>query len=223
MKILIVDDDQHILTLLTSFLSARGRDVISAANGQEALQRLAEGEPDLVLLDVMMPGLDGWQVLSRIREISEVPVIMLTAKDTPTDTIQGLYSGADDYVAKPFDFAVLEARIAALLRRSDKKKSPASIHAGDLTINDVTKEITYRDQTIRLSPKEYDLLKLLASEPGKVFSHKEIIEEVWQGKYLVSSKDVIKCVELLRRKVEKDPKNPQLIVNIRGFGYTLSL
>lgn len=229
MKVLVVDDDPDILNLLTHFWQGKDRDVRTARSGREALKLLAQEEPDLVILDVVMPEMDGWEVLRRIREQSQVPVIMLTGKDAPTDTAKGLLSGADDYVVKPFDLGELEARIVAVMRRyqaagpgSREKEAPEVIELGDLVIDDVHKEVRHKGRVIRLSPKEYDLLRLLASEPGRVFSHNEIIEKVWQNKPLITSSDVIKYIYLLREKLEENPKKPKLILTVRGFGYKLA-
>jgi DNA-binding response OmpR family regulator len=175
-----------------------------------------------VILDVMLPGMDGWAVLQKIRESSQVPVLMLTGKDAPTDKAKGLLSGADDYIAKPFDLAELEARIVAVMRRYKPSARPALIRVGDLEIDDSVKHVKVKGRTVSLSPKEYELLKLLASEPGRVFSHQEIIAAVWQNKPFITSSDVTKYIYLLREKLEDDPENPRYILTVRGFGYKLA-
>jgi DNA-binding response OmpR family regulator len=223
MRVLVVDDDPDIVKLLEHFLAAKGREVLSATSGAQALELLAREEPDLVILDVLMPEMDGWQVLCKIRELSRVPVIMLTGVNTPTDTAKGLLAGADDYITKPFDLGELEARITAVMRRCRPPAQPTVLQAGELIIDDRHKEVRLRGRNVKLSPKEYELLKLLASQPGRVFSHDEIIAQVWQGKHLISSADVIKYIYLLREKLEDDPKNPRLILTVRGFGYKLAL
>ena len=223
MKILVVDDEPDIQNLLKHFLKAKSREVVTAASGTEALETFNQEKPDLVILDVMMPGISGWEVLACIRQHSQVPVIMLTAKGTPTDTAKGLLGGADDYIKKPFDLAEIEARIIAVMRRCEQAPAPAQLSVGRLRIDDGTKVVTIDDREANLSPKEYDLLRLLASSPGKVFSHEEIIHEVWQDKPFVTAKDVIKYINLLRNKVELDPENPDLVVNVRGFGYKLKV
>jgi DNA-binding response OmpR family regulator len=222
MKILVVDDDPDIVRLLKYFLEAKGRQVQTASTGAEALELFKREPPDLVILDVVMPGMDGWAVLQKIRESSQVPVLMLTGKDTPTDKAKGLLSGADDYIAKPFDLAELEARIVAVMRRYKPSARPALIRVGDLEIDDSVKHVKVKGRTVSLSPKEYELLKLLASEPGRVFSHQEIIAEVWQNKPLITSSDVTKYIYLLREKLEDDPENPRYILTVRGFGYKLA-
>jgi DNA-binding response OmpR family regulator len=222
MKILVVDDDPDIVRLLKYFLEAKGRQVQTASTGAEALELFKREPPDLVILDVMLPGMDGWAVLQKIRESSQVPVLMLTGKDAPTDKAKGLLSGADDYIAKPFDLAELEARIVAVMRRYKPSARPALIRVGDLEIDDSIKHVKVKGRTVSLSPKEYELLKLLASEPGRVFSHQEIIAEVWQNKPFITSSDVTKYIYLLREKLEDDPENPRYILTVRGFGYKLA-
>lgn len=223
MKILVVDDDPDIAGLLKHFLEAKGRCVQTAADGPQALELFRKESPDLVILDVMLPGMDGWAVLKRIREQSQTPVLMLTAKDTPTDAAKGLLAGADDYIAKPFDLAVLEARIAAVMRRYRAPPRSSVLKVGHMEIDDGLKQVKVHGRLIALSPKEYELLKLLASEPGRVFSHQEIIAEVWQNKPLVTSSDVTKYIYLLREKLEENPDNPKHILTVRGFGYKLAV
>jgi DNA-binding response OmpR family regulator len=222
MKILVVDDDPDIVRLLKYFLEAKGRQVQTASTGAEALELFKRELPDLVILDVMLPGMDGWTVLQKIRESSQVPVLMLTGKDAPTDKAKGLLSGADDYIAKPFDLAELEARIVAVMRRYKPSVRPTLIRVGDLEIDDSIKHVKVKGRTVSLSPKEYELLKLLASEPGRVFSHQEIIAAVWQNKPFITSSDVTKYIYLLREKLEDDPENPRYILTVRGFGYKLA-
>jgi DNA-binding response OmpR family regulator len=222
MKILVVDDDPDIVRLLKYFLEAKGRQVQTASTGAEALELFKRELPDLVILDVMLPGMDGWTVLQKIRESSQVPVLMLTGKDAPTDKAKGLLSGADDYIAKPFDLAELEARIVAVMRRYKPSVRPTLIRVGDLEIDDSIKQVKVKGRTVSLSPKEYELLKLLASEPGRVFSHQEIIAAVWQNKPFITSSDVTKYIYLLREKLEDDPENPRYILTVRGFGYKLA-
>jgi DNA-binding response OmpR family regulator len=222
MKILVVDDDPDIVRLLKYFLEAKGRQVQTASTGAEALELFKREPPDLVILDVILPGMDGWTVLQKIRESSQVPVLMLTGKDAPTDKAKGLLSGADDYIAKPFDLAELEARIVAVMRRYKPSVRPTLIRVGDLEIDDSVKHVKVKGRTVSLSPKEYELLKLLASEPGRVFSHQEIIAAVWQNKPFITSSDVTKYIYLLREKLEDDPENPRYILTVRGFGYKLA-
>ena len=222
MKVLVADDDSSSLSLLERFLATTGHEVLTATNGAEALKLLTEKKPDLVILDVTMPVMDGWEALGKIRTSSQVPVIMLTGLDTPTDTIRGLLHGADDYLTKPVDLGVLGARITTVMRRYKRPSQQQILQVGELTLDDRLKEVKLRGQVIKLSPTEYELLKLLASDPGQVFSHEDIIKVVWANKPLISSGDVIRYIYLLREKLEKDPKNPQLILTVRGFGYKLA-
>ncbi len=221
MRILIAEDDATSLHLLRKFLEAKGHFVITAVNGQEALDKFAKEKPDLVLLDVMMPKLDGWAVLQKLRESGvKTPVIMVTAKDSTDDKVRGFSTGADDYITKPFDLREVEARIEAVMRRVSQ--SPY-IQLGALQIDDERKEVRLGDTVIDLSPKEYELLRLLASKPGKVFSHREIIDSIWRDNPYASSEDVKKYIYLLRNKIEEDVENPKIIVTVRGFGYKLGV
>lgn len=218
MRILIAEDDSGSRELLRRFLNSHGHEVIAVANGTEALERFTEGGADLLLLDVMMPRLDGWAVLEEVRQESDVPVIMVTVKDATDDKVRGLQVGADDYVTKPFDLQELEARIEAVMRRF----APGPrIELGELLIDDERKEVRVRGEPAELSPKEYDLLRLLASRPGKVFSHREILEKIWSGSSFATSEDVKKYIYLLRNKIEGNPEEPRLVLTVRGFGYKL--
>jgi len=219
MRILIAEDDATSLHLLRKFLEAKGHFVIAAMNGQEALEKFSKEKPELVLLDVMMPKLDGWAVLQKLRESgTTTPVIMVTAKDSTDDKVRGFSTGADDYITKPFDLREVEARIDAVMRRVSQ--SPY-MQLGALQIDDERKEVRLGDKLIDLSPKEYELLRLLASKPGKVFSHREIIDSIWQDNLYASSEDVKKYIYLLRNKLEEDIENPKIILTVRGFGYKL--
>lgn len=219
MRILIAEDDATSLHLLRKFLEAKGHFVIAAMNGQEALDKFSKEKPELVLLDVMMPKLDGWMVLQKLRESgAKTPVIMVTAKDSTDDKVRGFSTGADDYITKPFDLREVEARIEAVMRRVSQ--SPY-MQLGTLHIDDERKEVRLGDKVIELSPKEYELLRLLASKPGKVFSHREIIDSIWKDNPYASSEDVKKYIYLLRNKLEEDVENPKLILTVRGFGYKL--
>lgn len=221
MKILIAEDDPKSLALLKKFLEAKSHKIIAASNGQEALERFSSEPPDIVLLDVMMPKVDGWGVLEEIRKTSNTPVIMVTVKDSTEDKVRGFSSGVDDYITKPFDLREVEARIEAVMRRY---KSPtAHLAIGSLVIDDEKKEVTMGGRLIELSPKEYDLLLYLASKPGRVFSQEEILQNVWAGSTYAGAEDVKKYIYLLRNKIEKNPEEPEIISTVRGFGYKLNV
>jgi DNA-binding response OmpR family regulator len=221
-KILVVDDDPDILRLLKAFLSSRGYEVLTAADGPGALESFAKDRPDLVLLDVMLPGMDGWEVLRRIRESGSTPVLMLTARDSKIDTIQGFTLGADDYITKPFDLMEVALRIEAVLRRAGAAPKEGPIEVGPLVIDDKSKTVRVRGEVVSLSPKEYELLLLLASQRGRVFSDREIIDHLWPGSSFARPGDVQKYIYLLRKRIERDPQNPELILTVRGFGYKLA-
>lgn len=221
MRILLAEDDPAARRLLAKYLSAKGFEVVDAPDGAQALEAFVACDPDVVLLDVDMPRMDGWQVLREIRSMSTTPVIMLTVFDATADKVRGLSEGADDYVTKPFDLVEIEARLRAVARRAGLKA--ACIRCGPLVIDDEAKEVRLAGKVVNLSPKEYDLLKLLASRPGRVFSNAEILQAVWPDRADEgTSEDVKKYIYFLRGKIEADPENPRLIQTVRGFGYKLS-
>jgi len=215
MKILIIEDEPGIVEVLSGFLAADGHEIIAADTGEAGLERFAADNPDLVLLDVMLPGIDGWEVLRRIREESDRPVILITALGRTDDRVKGLSLGADDFIGKPFAWEEVRARIGAVMRRYRPVPPP-------FEINDEAKEVLVGGRTVQLSRKEYRLLSLLASAPGRVFSHKEIISRLWRPDAHATAQDVQKYIYLLRRKLEDDPSNPKLIITVRGFGYRLA-
>ncbi len=219
MKILIVDDDADSREILKTYLAAKGHQIMLAADGVEALKQFKDEQPDLVLLDIMMPQLDGWEVLQYIRAAGRTPVLMITAKDATDEIVKALSEGADDYIVKPLKLREVEARIAAVMRRV---QPPEHWRVGELEIDDARKCVRLREKEITLSPKEYELLKLLASQPGRVFSDEEIIRHVWPEGGLASSTDVKRYIYLLRQKIEADPKHPTLVLTVPGFGYKLA-
>jgi DNA-binding response OmpR family regulator len=219
MKILIADDDADSREILKTYLAAKGHQIVLAADGAEALKRFTDERPDLVLLDIMMPKLDGWEVLHYIRAAGRTPVLMITAKDATDEIVKALSEGADDYIVKPLKLQEVEARILAVMRRFQPS---AYWRAGELEIDDAQKRVRVRGREVALSPKEYELLKLLASQPGRVFSDEEIIRHVWPEGGLASSTDVKRYIYLLRQKIEADPKNPALVLTVPGFGYKLA-
>lgn len=222
MKILVVEDDARSRDLLVKYLGAKGHEVASAENGRRALAGLTSFGPDLILLDVNLPDIDGWDVLGAVRTVSQVPVIMVTVRDSAQDKVAGLDLGADDYITKPFDLRELDARVNAVTRRYQTRadeRGPAVIRAGELVIDDDRKEVQVRGQPVSLSPKEFELLRLLASKPGRVFSTEEILAAVWPRRDAAAAEDVKKYVHMLRGKIERDPADPKIIQTARGFGY----
>ncbi len=218
MRILAIEDESDILEILRSFLTSQGYEVITTTSGTEGLRQFTEVEPDLVLLDVRLPGKNGWEVLKEIRTQSDTPVIMLTALGRVDDKVKGLSQGADDYIQKPFDLEEMKARIEAVLRRYKTQLKRVG-----LSIDDARKQVWVRGKTISLSPKEYSLLKLLSSKPGKVFSGEEILAYLWPKSTYATSQDVQKYAYLLRKKLEEDPAHPKIVLTVRGFGYRLAV
>jgi DNA-binding response OmpR family regulator len=219
-NILVCEDEARIAALLEEALREDGYRVRVVASKADAKQLLAKWTPDLILLDVILPESKtaGWELLAEIRKRSSVPIIMVTALSRADDRVRGLREGADDFISKPFHLEEVLARIEAVLRRTQP-----GIGALDLIIDDVRKEVRLEDRTVSLSPKEYRLLKLLASSPGRVFPTQEILTELWPGSPYATGQDVQKYVYLLRRKIERDPKNPRLVLTSRGFGYRLAV
>jgi OmpR family response regulator RpaB len=225
-KILVVDDEASIRRILKTRLSMIGYDVVSASNGEEALEIFRSCDPDLVVLDVMMPRLDGYEVCQELRKQSDVPIIMLTALGDISDRITGLEMGADDYMVKPFSPRELESRIARVLQRLKKTRTntvpiPGVIHIGKIII-DTNKRQVYKDnERIRLTGVEFSLLEWLVNHAGEVFSRSEILQQVWgyTSEDHVDTRVVDVHIYRLRSKLEDDPNNPKLLVTARGCGY----
>ena len=221
-RILVVDDDQNILRLLQYGLQNEGFTVICAASGQEGLKKLYEYQPDLVILDIMMPGMDGWTVCQRIREVSDVPTIMVTAKDRDDDIVRGLELGADDYVVKPVRIPVLVARVRACLRRAEAaKKDNRQITYNDdyLTVDLPTRRVTVDQEVVKLTPTEFSLLARLLQSMGRVVTYKQLLQDVWGWEYTDDIDYLRIYVWHLRQKIEKVSKNPRYILTEHGVGY----
>jgi len=218
-EILIIDDDRNLTSLLSEFLNTQGFTSRCIANGRDGLRELFNRKPDLVVLDVTMPQMDGWEVLKRIREVSDVPVIMLTARDEEPNILRGFSLGADDYVTKPFSFAQLAARIKAVLgRRGDSSRSER-LQVGDLEVDLASRYVTRAGVMIKLTPTEFNLLVTLMRHQGKVLSNEDLVRQVWGPQYANEIGFVRRYIWHLRQKIEPDPENPQYIHNERGFGY----
>lgn len=221
--ILVIDDDTVLLDLLRQAFEKAGYAVETAANGLAGLQRAYAVHPDLVVLDVMMPRMDGWAVCARLREVSPVPIIMLTAKDAESDKLRGFQLGIDDYVTKPFSFAELTARVAAVLHRSQREGEtgrPRVIAAGDVVIDLEGLRVTKRGEPISLTPTEFRLLAVLAENAGRVLTHEQLLEHVWGGDSASDTGYVKRYVWYLRQKIEDNPNDPRYIRTERGFGYS---
>lgn len=217
-RILIVDDDAALSEMLQIVLRQEGFETVRAASGDAALTEFRRSRPDLVLLDLMLPGIDGVSVCRAIRQHSGVPIVMLTAKSDTADVVAGLEAGADDYVAKPFKVKELVARIWTRLRRAaDDGEDIRRI--GDLTISVSAHSVKRGDQLLPLTPLEFELLLALAKRPAQVFTREELLDEVWGYRNAADTRLVNVHVQRLRAKVEKDPENPEIIITVRGIGY----
>ena len=218
-EILIVDDDPNLSGLLCEFLRGQGYATRNAANGKIGLREMFEHKPDLIVLDVTMPQMDGWETLKRIREMSEAPVIMLTARDDESDVLRGFSNGADDYVTKPFSFAQLAARVKAVLARKGETPGGEHLSAGDLKVDIPSRRVARGDEIINLTPTEFNLLVALMRRKGEVLSNEDLARQVWGPQYASEVGFVRRYVWHLRQKVERDPEHPQYIHNERGYGY----
>ncbi|MBG9243672.1 MtrAB system response regulator MtrA [Corynebacterium belfantii] len=217
-KILVVDDDPAISEMLTIVLEAEGFEPVAVTDGAVAVDAFRAESPDLVLLDLMLPGMNGIDICRVIRQESAVPIVMLTAKTDTVDVVLGLESGADDYINKPFKPKELIARLRARLRRTEDSPSE-TIEIGDLTIDVLGHEVTRGDEEIQLTPLEFDLLLELASKPGQVFTREELLQKVWGYRNASDTRLVNVHVQRLRSKIEKDPENPHIVLTVRGVGY----
>jgi two-component system OmpR family response regulator len=219
MKVLIAEDEQDTLELLSVFFRGKGHEVVGASDGLGTMELLEQESPDLVLLDIRMPRLNGWEVLEKVRRRRDTPVIIISALDRVDDAVRGLVLGADDYLRKPFDLSELEARVEAVLRRARSSEEGECIEVGPVQIDDRSKKVLLHGKEIKLSPREYHLLHLLVGSPGRVFGHQEIIEQVWPSENRADTSDVKQYIHLLRSKIEADSTDPRLIVTVKGFGY----
>jgi len=224
-RVLIIDDDANLTRLLCESLEGAGYRVHTAPNGLDGIKELYTARPDLVILDLMMPRMDGWETLKRVREMSDVPVIMLTARDSEADRLRGFELGVDDYVTKPFSLAELNARVRAVLARAARARSdgtPPPLAVGELVIDFASRRVLKSAEVLQLTPTEYRLLAALAEHAGRTLSHEQLLERVWGPEYVGEPGYVKRYVWYLRQKVEDDPARPRYVETVRGFGYRLA-
>lgn len=217
-RILVVDDDTALAEMIGIVLRTEGFDPSFCVNGSQALDAFHATQPDLVLLDLMLPGLDGIQVCAQLRAESGLPIIMLTAKTDTADVVKGLESGADDYVVKPFNPKELVARIRTRLR-TGVVSNGRRLQIGDLVVDPSGHEVRRGEERINLTPLEFDLLLALAAKPQQVFTREMLLEQVWGYQYKADTRLVNVHVQRLRAKVEEDPENPRIVMTVRGVGY----
>ncbi len=221
MKVLVVDDEQPLLDALQYALQREGFEVVTATDSEDALRLFHEQNPELVVLDVMLPTRSGFEVCQILRKRSNVPIVMLTAKGAETDRVVGLEIGADDYVTKPFSMRELMARIKSVMRRT---KTPASavgnvLKADELSLDVDRHEVRLGDTLLSLSPKEFDLLRFLMEHPGQVFSRQTLLDRVWGEERYIEERTVDVHIHWLREKIESDPRKPKYLLTVRGVGY----
>ena len=221
-KILVVDDEKKIVDILKAYLERDGYRVIAAYDGRSALELARGNSPDLIILDLMLPEVSGWDVCRELRREADVPIIMLTARDDTTDKIIGLELGADDYVTKPFDPKEIISRVRAVLRRSEGKvASKAILNVGEIIIDTDKRLVRCGDRNIELTPIEFVLLRVLAENPGRVYSRMQLLDKVQGDAYEGYERTVDSHIKNLRKKLEIDPEHPEYIITVYGVGYKL--
>ena len=216
--VLVVEDDQNIAELVAKNLDAAGFDCRLVHDGDRVLELVDELAPALIVLDIMLPGMDGLEITRRTRELTDVPIVLLTARDGEGDKILGFELGADDYVTKPFSPRELVARIRALLRRT-KGSEEKTIERGDLEIDPGRREVRVKGEAVEITTLEFDLIYFLAGRPGRVFSREALLEHVWGRDRVVDDRSIDSLISRLRRKVEDDPSKPRWILTVWGAGY----
>ena len=221
-RILVIDDEHALVQVIRESLTEEGMEVVGAHSAEEGLPLFFKTQPDLVVLDIVLPGCDGWEVCRQLRRVSDVPVLMLTAKRDGADLVRGLNLGADDYVTKPFSLAVLRARIDALLRRAARARRVAGeqlLQAGDVEIDLLTHSVSVRNTPIRLTPRQFDLLVYLVRNAGRTIPRQELLQQVWGPGYASESRCLNLYIWYLRTRIEENPRRPRRILTWRGLGY----
>jgi len=229
LSLLVVEDDENISSAISEYFSRAGYNVKTVEDGLMGVKTALDETPDAVVLDIMLPKMDGLAVCRELREkANHLPILMLTAKDDVVDKVLGLEMGADDYITKPFSLRELEARIKSVLRRSktsasvDGVKDEAPITRGNLRIDPARREVTIGERQVDLTPKEFDLLRLFAANPGRVFPRKYLLEKIWDYSYEGYDRTIDSHINRLRAKIEENPENPQMVLTVWGIGYKFS-
>lgn len=217
--ILVVEDEREIARMVQAYLLREGYQVEVAFDGESGWHKFQSLKPDLVVLDIMLPGMSGLEIAQRIRRESTVPIIMLTARAEEADRVAGLEMGADDYVVKPFSLRELAARVRAVLRRVEGAVPPEVLHAGPLTLDLAAREASFAGKSLDLTPTEFDLLAVLARHPGRVFTRRELLQALRDRTYATIPRTVDSHIKNLRRKIEPDPESPVYILTVHGVGY----
>jgi DNA-binding response OmpR family regulator len=225
-KILIVEDDSEFLGLTRTWLQNAGYEVFTAGDGIEGMRRVFSSRPDLVLLDANIPKMDGWEVCRRIRDMSDIPVLMVTVNGQKADRLRGFNLGVDDYLTKPVDFHELVARIQAVLRRSDSTKQenrPATFDNGEIEIDWGSRQVWVRGERVKLSPTEFKIISCLIKNRGWIVTHEQILEKAWGPNYIGDKSFVNLYIRYVRQKIEENPRKPRLILTERGVGYYFAM
>ena len=221
-RIVVVDDEPALRDAVTYSLRSEGYDVAAVADGEAALDLVVTDPPDVVVLDVMLPGLSGVEVCRRLRDAGDIPIVMLTARDAEVDRVIGLDAGADDYVTKPFSMAELVSRVRAILRRRElDRRGLGALAVGDLFLDPQRHRVEVAGHNVDVTPSEFTVLSLLASAPDRVFTRREIMQRLWDSQYVGDQRACDVHISNLRRKLERDPQRPERLLTVRGTGYKL--
>jgi DNA-binding response OmpR family regulator len=225
-KILIVEDESEYLYLVCTWLRNAGFEAITAADGVEGMHRVYSCRPDLVILDVNIPKMDGWEVCRRIRDMSDIPVLMVTCNGNKADRLKGFTLGADDYLTKPVDFHEMIARIQAILRRSGagtQEDKPSTFRNGEIEIDWKSRQVWVRGERVKLSPTEFKIMSCLIKNRGWIVTHEQLLEKAWGPDYIADKSSVKLYIRYLRQKIEQNPHKPQIIITERGVGYCIAM
>jgi DNA-binding response OmpR family regulator len=225
-KVLLIEDDIEFLNLTRTWLHNAGYEVFTAGDGAEGMRRVFSSRPDIVILDANIPKMDGWEVCRRIRDMSDIPVLMVTVNGQKSDKLKGFTMGADDYLPKPVDFHELIARVQAILRRTrlvTRDAKPSTFNNGDIEVDWGSRQVWVRGERVKLSPTEFKIMSCLIKSRGWIVTHEQLLEKAWGPNYIGDKSFVKLYIRYLRQKIEKDPHKPQIIMTERGVGYYFAM